>query len=253
MIITKSPREIALMHEAGKIIAICFEELKPLIRPGVTTLAISRRAEEIIHAHGAIPTFKGYGGFSGAICVSINDTLVHGIPSAKIVLKDGDIVSLDIGATYKGYVGDACRTYLCGNVKEEDRRLVEVTEQSFFEACKLIKPGVHLGDISHAIQVYCEAHGYSLPRDYTGHGVGLSLHEDPMIPNYGEAGVGPILKEGMTLAIEPMVAMGHYDTKTLGDGWTVKMRDGKNSSHYENTIAVTKDGYEILTMLKEDE
>lgn len=249
MIIIKSPREIQLMREAGRVVAKVFDVVGPKLHAGLSTKEIADMAEDVIRGEGAIPTFLGYGGFKGSICVSINDTLVHGIPNKHIILKDGDIVSLDVGATLHGYIGDACRTYCIGNVSEEAKRLVEVTEQSFFEAMKVIKPGVHLGDVSHAIQEYCEKHGYSLPEDYTGHGVGSSLHEDPYIPNVGKAGTGPILKEGMTLAIEPMVAQGRPETVTMRDGWTAKMKDGKLSSHYENSIVVTKDGYEILTAL----
>ena len=248
MIIIKSAREINLMREAGKVVAQVFKELEPMCVPGICTPESANKAEQIILAHGCIPTFKGYGGFPGAICVSINETLVHGIPSSKIILKEGDIVSLDVGATYQGYVADACRTFIVGIAPQAAIDLVETTKLSFFEAVKLIKPGVHLGDISAKIQEVNEAHGYSLPRDYTGHGVGAHLHEDPAIPNVGVKGFGPILKEGMCLAIEPMVAQGRPNTRTLGDEWTVKMKDGKLSAHYENTIAVTKDGYEILTM-----
>jgi methionyl aminopeptidase len=248
MIIVKSPREIELMRIAGKVIAKVFEEIKPFITPGVSTLEISKEAEKIILEAGCTPTFKGYGGFPGAICVSVNDTLVHGIPSNKIILKEGDIVSLDVGATYKGYCGDACRTYLVGTCDCETKKLVTTTEESFFEAMKYAKPGNKIGDISAAIQKYNEDRGYSLPREFTGHGTGRHLHEDPSIPNYGVAGTGVTLIPGMTLAIEPMVAMGSNKTRTLSDGWTVKMKDGKASAHYENTIVITEDGYEILTM-----
>lgn len=250
MIIVKSSREIELMREAGHVVALVFEALKPMMKAGVTTLELSNKAEEVIRNNNCIPTFKGYGGFPGAICVSVNDTLIHGIPSDKIILKDGDIVSLDVGATYLGYVGDAARTYIVGVAKEKDLRLVESTRESFYKAVELIRPGVRLGDISHAIQVHNEKNGYSLPRDYTGHGVGSHLHEDPSIPNYGPAGVGPRLEVGMCLAIEPMVGEGRHNTRVLGDDWTVKMRDGKMSAHYENTIVVTENGYEILTKLK---
>ena len=250
MIIVKSSREIELMREAGHVVALVFATLKPMIKAGVSTLELSQKAEEVIRSNNCIPTFLGYGGFPGAICVSVNDTLIHGIPSSKIILKDGDIVSLDVGATYQGYVGDATRTYIVGVAKEKDRRLVEVTRESFFKAVELIKPGVHLGDICHAIQEHNEKNGYSLPRDYTGHGVGSHLHEDPSIPNYGKAGTGPILMKGMCLAIEPMVGEGRKDTRVLGDDWTVKMKDGKMSAHYENSIAVTDSGYIILTKLK---
>lgn len=248
MIIVKSTREIELMRVACKVIAKVFNDIKPYIKPGISTLEISNIAEKIILDNDCTPTFKGYGGFQGAICVSVNETLVHGIPSSKIILREGDIVSLDVGATYKGYCGDACRTYLVGTVNSEAKRLVEETENSFFEAVKIIKPGATVGDISNAIQKYCESRGYSLPREYTGHGVGRHLHEDPSIPNVGNPRTGAILRAGMTLAIEPMVAMGRPDTRTLSDGWTVKMRDGKLSAHYENTVVVTEDGYEILTM-----
>lgn len=248
MIIVKSAREIELIRVACKVIAKVFEDIKPFIKPGVSTLEISNIAEKIILDNGCTPTFKGYGGFPGAICVSVNETLVHGIPSSKIILREGDIVSLDVGATYKGYCGDACRTYLVGTVTAEAKRLVETTEQSFFEAMKVVKPGATIGDISNAIQKYCESKGYSLPREYTGHGTGRHLHEDPSIPNVGNPHSGAILREGMTLAIEPMVAQGRPETRTLSDEWTVKMRDGKLSAHYENTIVVTEDGYEILTM-----
>lgn len=247
MIIVKSPREIELMRYAGKVISKVFEYMETYIKPGLSTLQIANEAEKIITDAGCIPTFKGYGGFPGAICVSVNETLVHGIPSEKIILKEGDIVSLDVGATYKGYCCDACRTYPVGIISSEARRLIDTTQESFFEAMKYAKAGNHLGDICYAIQKYNEDRGYSLPREYTGHGTGRHLHEDPTIPNYGIAGTGIILREGMTLAVEPMVAQGSNKTRTLSDGWTVKMKDGKLSAHYENTFVITEDGYEILT------
>ena len=247
MIIIKSPREIKLMAQAGHIVASVFEVIEKEIRPGLTTQDVADICEKVIRDAGAYPTFLNYAGFKGAVCVSINDELVHGIPSSHRVIKDGDIVSVDVGATLNGYVGDACRTYCVGHCSENAKRLVKVTEESFFEGVKYAKPGNHLGDISHAIQMYCESHGYSLPREYTGHGIGSHLHEDPYIPNYGSAGTGPVLKEGMCLAIEPMVAEGHYAVRVQKDGWTARMKDGKLSSHYENTIVITKDGYEILT------
>jgi len=250
MIIVKSPREIALMREAGHIVASVFEALRPRCVPGVTTKEPDALAEEVIRSMGATPSFKGYGGFPGSVCISVNDTLIHGIPG-KYVLKSGDIVSLDVGANYKGYHGDACRTYPVGLISPQAEALVRVTEESFWEAMKVIRPGVNLSDIGHAVQSYCEAHGYSLPRDYTGHGVGAQLHEDPPIPNYGAPGHGPLLKAGMCLAIEPMVNQGRRDTRVLSDGWTVKTADGKLSAHYENTIVVTETGYEVLTQLKE--
>jgi methionyl aminopeptidase len=249
MIITKSPREIALMREAGRVVAKVFDEVGEHLHSGMSTKEVADLAERVIRREGATPTFKGYGGFPGAICVSVNDTLIHGIPSKKIILKDGDIVSLDVGATLHGYVGDACRTYLIGHVDDETKRLVEVTKQSFYEGMKVVKPGARVGDISNAIQTYVESMGYTLTKDYTGHGVGTHLHEDPYVPNVGTAGTGPLLREGMVIAVEPMVNMGKVDLVVLDDGWTVKTKDGKNSAHYENTIVVTKDGYEILTAL----
>lgn len=247
MIVIKSPREIELMRKAGSIVAEVFKTLKPMIKPGVSTLELADAAERVITSRGATPTFKGYNGFPGAICISVNDTLIHGIPSKKIILRDGDIVSLDVGATYQGYSGDACRTYPVGICKENALRLVRVTEESFYEAIKVLKDGTPLGDISATIQEYNEKHGYSLPRDYTGHGIGTHLHEDPAIPNYGRKGTGPILRAGMCLAIEPMVAEGKHQTRVLNDDWTVKMKDGKLSAHYENTVVVTMDGCEVLT------
>lgn len=251
MIIIKSPREIELMRKAGEVVGKVFVALEGNIKPGMSTLDVASIAEKVIRDNGAYPTFLNYSGFPGAVCVSVNDELVHGIPSKKRILRDGDIVSVDVGATLNGYVGDACRTYPVGICRENALRLIEVTKQSFFEGCKYVRPGAHLGDVSHAIQKYCEDHGYSLPREYTGHGVGSHLHEDPYIPNYGVAGSGPILKEGMCLAIEPMVNEGHFALRIMKDGWTAKTRDGKLSCHYENSIVVTKDGYEILTMAKE--
>lgn len=247
MIVIKSQREIELMRVAGSIVAEVFKTLKPMIKPGVSTYELAEAAEKVILSRGAIPTFKGYNGFPGTICISVNDTLIHGIPSKKIILRDGDIVSLDVGATYQGYCGDACRTYPVGICKESALRLIKVTEESFFEAIKLVKHGALLGDISATIQEYNEKHGYSIPRDYTGHGIGRHLHEDPQIPNYGKRGNGPVLQKGMCLAIEPMVAEGKHHTRVLNDDWTVKMKDGKLGAHYENTIVVTETGCEILT------
>ncbi|MFA5421466.1 MAG: type I methionyl aminopeptidase [Bacilli bacterium] len=251
MIIVKSPREIVLMREAGQVVAKVFERLEAIIRPGLSTQLLADEAEKVIRSHHATPTFLGYNGFKGAICVSVNDTLVHGIPDKHHILKEGDIVSCDVGATLRGYCGDATRTYPVGRVNAEAARLLRVTEESFFKAIALIKPGIHLGDISHAIQKHNEDNGYSLPREYTGHGIGQQLHEDPYIPNTGEPNTGPVLKEGMCLAIEPMVAQGRPEVVVLNDGWTVKMKDGRLCSHYENTVVVTSTGCEILTMLKQ--
>ncbi len=248
MIYAKSTREIALMKKAGECVADVFETLRKALRNGITTLELDELANEVMIKHGCTSGSKGYYDYPGYICISVNDTLIHGIPSSKIVLHDGDIVSLDVVAVYKGYYADACRTYPVGVVSERAQRLMDVTKQSFFEAVKLVKPGVRLGDICATIQKFNEDHGYSLARDYTGHGIGTHMHEDPVIPNYGKPGTGPILGEGMCLCIEPMVLEGKKETRTLGDGWTVKSRDGKLTCHYENTVVVTKDGYEIITM-----
>lgn len=248
MIIVKSPREIELMREAGRIVALAHEKMAEVIKPGITTKELDTMAEKIIADNGATPSFKGYGGFPAAVCASVNQQLIHGFPNNK-PLKDGDLVSIDVGACYHGYHGDSAWTYAVGNVSEETKQLMDVTKQSLYNALAIVKPGIHLSDISHTIQEYVESYGYSVPIEFTGHGVGSSLHEDPPIPNYGKPGRGPILKEGMCLAIEPMVQMGTRHVKTLSDGWTVESIDQKNTAHYEHTIVVTADGYEILTKL----
>lgn len=248
MIIVKSPREIALMKRAGETVGLVFKTLEKEIRAGMSTLDIDTIVEKVMRDSDCIPAEKGYHGFPGSACVSVNETLIHGIPSNKIILREGDIVSVDIVATYQGYSADGCRTFAVGTITERAARLMEVTKQSFFEGVKLIAPGVHLGDVSEAIQKYNESHGYNVARDFTGHGIGAHMHEDPVIPNYGKAGTGPILQKGMTLAIEPMVLEGRKDTRVLGDGWTVKSKDGKLTAHYENTVVVTDEGYEIITM-----
>lgn len=249
-IIIKSPREIALIRKAGSIIADLFDYLKVHTRAGISTKELDKLAESFIRSHGGIPTCKGYEGFPGAICISVNDTLLHGIPSKSIILKDGDIVSYDVCVTYEGYIADACRTFPVGEVTSEAKRLMETTKRCFFEAVKLIKPGVHLGDISQKIYETGTSEGYTLTRDYGGHGVGREMHEDPFVLNYGEKGTGVILKKGMVIAVEPMLNEGKVELYTLDDGWTVKTLDGKLSCHYENTIAITDDGYEILTLEK---
>lgn len=249
-IIIKSPREIALIKKAGSILADTFDYLKVHTRAGISTKELDKLAESFIRSHGGIPTCKGYEGFPGAICISVNDTLLHGIPSKSIILKDGDIVSYDICVTYEGYIADACRTFPVGDISSEAKRLLDTTKKCFFEAVKLVKPGVHLGDISQKIYETGTSEGYTLTRDYGGHGVGREMHEDPFVLNYGEKGTGPILKKGMVIAIEPMLNEGKVELYTLDDGWTVKTLDGKLSCHYENTIAITDDGYEILTLEK---
>ena len=248
MISCKSPREIALMKEAGKIVMLVFERMKSLCVPGISTLKLDIEALKVMKENGAESGSKGYEGYPGAICISVNDTLLHGIPSEKIILHEGDIVSFDVVVKKNGYYADATRTYAVGRVSENAQRLMEVTEASFFEALKVVKSGVRVGDISSAIQLFVESHGYSLPVEFTGHGIGHQMHEDPNVPNTGKAGSGPMLREGVCIAIEPMVAEGKKDIYILKDGWTVKMRDKKLSCHYENTVAVTKDGYELITM-----
>ncbi|WP_223703206.1 type I methionyl aminopeptidase [Sutcliffiella deserti] len=246
MIICKTPRELEIMREAGKIVALTHQELKKHIVPGVTTKQLDDIAERFIRKHDAIPSFKGYNGFRGSICASVNEELVHGIPGER-VLKDGDIISIDIGAKYNGYHGDSAWTYAVGNISDETKRLLEVTEQSLYEGIKEIKPGARLSDVSHAIQTYAEAHDFSIVREYVGHGIGQDLHEDPQIPHYGPPNKGPRLKPGMVLAIEPMVNAGTRYVKTLADDWTVVTVDGKMCAHFEHTIAITETGYEILT------
>ena len=251
-IIIKSPREIELMRKAGALTAKVFETVGPLVQPGVTTKYLAKMAKKVIEDAGGICIEEGYGGFPGEICTSVNNVLVHGVPSETKVLKDGDIVSLDVVSLLNGYMGDACRTYPVGICGKETLRLIEVTEQCFWNGVSLIKEGVHLGDVQEAIQKTAESNGYSVVREYTGHGIGHEMHEDPYIPNYGKAGTGPILKAGMTLAIEPMVMAGKPAIRVLGDGWSAVSKDGKLNAHYENTVLVTKDGYEVLTLHSEN-
>lgn len=248
MIIIKSQRELELMRKAGKITALALEEIAKHIKPGITTLELNKIAEEFILSHNAIPTFKGYQGFPAAICTSVNEEVVHGIPGLK-TLKDGDIISVDVGAEFEGYNGDAARTFPVGNVKSDAMHLIEVTKQSFFEGIVYAKPGYRLSDISNAVQRYVESYNFSVVRDYVGHGIGQKMHEDPQIPNFGPPGKGPRLRQGMTLAIEPMVNMGGYEVYTLENNWTVVTKDGSLSAHYENTIAITDGEPEILTMI----
>ena len=252
MITIKSEREVALMKKAGHILASVFEVLEPVCKPGITTKHLSDVAEKVIRNAGGIPEEKGYYGFPAAICASVNEQVVHGIPSNR-KLKDGDIISVDIVVSYQGYMADACRTFAVGHISDRAKRLVEVTKECFFEAMKFAKPGCHIGDLSHAIQEHAEANGYSVSRDYTGHGLGREMHEDPMIPNYGNAGRGPVLKEGMTIAVEPIIMEGRHETLTLPDDWTAVTIDGKLAAHYENSLVITKDGYEIITKLQEGE
>lgn len=245
----KSEREIELMREAGRILAITHEELGKAIKPGMSTLDIDRLGEEIIRSYGCIPSFLNYQGYPASICVSVNDEVVHGIPHKDHIIDEGDIVSLDAGVIYKGYHSDAARTHAVGEISKEAQRLIDVTRESFFEGLKFAKEGNHLFDISRAIQKHVEANGFSVVRDLVGHGIGMNLHEAPEIPNFAGRRKGMKLKAGMTLAIEPMVNIGHYDVCWLDDDWTVVTEDGSLSAHYENTVLITEDGYEILSLI----
>lgn len=246
MIICKSEAELALMREAGRIVAETHRLIARNIRPGITTAELDSIAEEFIRSRGAVPSFKGYNGFPASICASVNDELVHGIPGPR-VLKDGDIISVDIGAIYKGYHGDSAWTYPVGDISDEAKRLLEVTEQALYKGIAEAKPDARLYTISHAIQKHVEAAGFSIVREYVGHGIGTDMHEEPQIPNYGLPGRGPRLKPGMVLAIEPMVNAGERYVKTLDDGWTVVTVDGKICAHFEHTVAITPEGCEIFT------
>ena len=249
MIIIKNNKEIDLMRSAGKIVAERLLLVEEKVRPGITTAEIDRIAEEFITKHGAKPSFKGLYGFPASLCISVNEQVVHGIPGGY-VLKDGDIISVDCGAHINGFHGDAARTFGVGNISEEAKKLINVTRESFFRGIEYAKVGNRLTDISHGIQSYVEASGFSVVRDFVGHGIGRVVHEDPEVPNYGQPGRGPKLVEGMALAIEPMVNVGSYKVKTLKDNWTVVTSDGSLSAHYENTIVILPDGPEILTLIK---
>lgn len=248
MVIVKSARELDLMREAGRVLGLVFKTLEEEIKPGISTSDIDAIVEKVMLDNDCIPAEKGYYGYPASACVSVNDTLIHGIPSKKEIIREGDIVSVDIVSQFKGYMADACRTYKVGTVSERAERITRVTKEAFFKALELVRPGAYVGDISHCIQEYVESHGYNVARDYTGHGIGKSMHEDPSVPNYGKEGVGTKLEPGMTICIEPMVLEGRKDTRVLPDGWTVKSRDGKLTAHYENTVIVTENGYEIITM-----
>ena len=244
----KSNKEIELMREAGKILAITHEELEKALRPGMSTWDINKIGEEVIRSYGCIPSFLNYNGYPASICVSVNNEVVHGIPSKKNFIKEGDIVSLDAGVIYKGYQSDAARTHGVGQISPEAEKLIRVTKESFFEGIKVINEGVHLNEVSKAIQAYAEGHGFSVVRDLVGHGIGTHLHEDPQIPNFAQKRRGPRLQAGMTLAIEPMINAGKYHVNWLDDDWTVVTADGSLSAHYENTVLVTKEGCELLSV-----
>jgi len=245
----KSEREIQLMRESCKILAKVHEELGQAIRPGITTHEIDVLAEKLIRGYGCIPNFLNYNGYPASVCVSVNEEVVHGVPSKKRMLKDGDIVSLDCGCIYKGYHSDAARTYAVGNISKEVQQLLDVTKQAFFEGIKMAKAGNHLYDISNAIDDYVSQYGYGIVKDLVGHGIGTALHEDPQIPNFRQKRKGLLLQPGMTLAIEPMINMGTWEVEWLDDDWTVVSRDGLPSAHYENTILITDGEPEILTII----
>lgn len=246
----KSKHEIELMREAGRILANVHDELAKIIRPGITTYEIDKKGYEVIKSFDCIPSFLNYNGYPASICVSINDEVVHGIPSKKRIIRDGDIVSLDAGVIYKGFHSDAARTLAVGEISEEAKRLIEVTKQSFFEGIKFAKAGNHLHDISAAIEDYVTAHGYTVVQDLVGHGIGKALHEEPQIPNFRQKRRGIKLVPGMTLAIEPMVNQGRCDVAWLEDDWTVVTADGSLSAHYENTILITEGEPELLSYNK---
>lgn len=247
MIKIKSDEEIKLIRKACEITKLTLEMLEKEVKPGVTTKHLDTLAYNFILQNGCKPAFKGLYGFPGTICASVNEEVVHGIPSDR-VLKEGDIISIDTGAVYKGYYGDAARTFPVGKIDNDKKKLIDVTEKSFFEGIKNIKAGSFVGDISSAVQKYAEKHGYSIVRELTGHGVGKELHEDPSIPNYGVQGAGARLNKNVVIAVEPMVNMGNRNVVFMPDGWTCKTLDGKPSSHYENTILITENGVEILTL-----
>lgn len=246
----KSAREIELMTEAGRILAIVHDELEKALRPGMTTKEIDKIGEEVIRSYGCIPSFLNYNGYPASVCVSVNEEVVHGIPSHKRIIKEGDVVSLDAGVIYKGYHSDAARTHAVGEISKTAADLIKVTEECFFEGIKYAKEGNYLFEISAAIGRYANARGYGVVRDLCGHGIGSHLHEAPEIPNYEMNRRGPRLKAGMTLAIEPMINVGTWEVDWLDDDWTVVTRDGSLSAHYENTVLITENGPVLLTLSK---
>ncbi len=244
----KSEREIELMRESCRLLAIVHKEMEEAIRPGMTTMDIDSIGDSVIRKLGCIPNFKNYNGYPASVCVSVNDEVVHGIPSKKRILQEGDIVSLDAGLIYKGYHSDAARTHAVGEISPQARKLMDVTKQSFFEGIKMAKAGNHLYDISNAIDAFIKPYGYGIVRDLVGHGIGTQLHEDPQIPNFAQKRRGMKLRAGMTLAIEPMINIGRADVVWLDDDWTVVTEDGSLSAHYENTVLITDGEPEILTL-----
>ena len=247
MIIIKNSEQLSLMKKAGIITAEALLVAREMIKPGISTKEIDAKIRHFIERCDAVPSFLGYGGFPASACISVNEQVIHGIPSEKVILQEGDIVKIDVGARYRGYNGDSARTYPVGKVSEEALRLISVTEKSFWEAMKFAKAGCRIGDIGYAVESFVISNGFSVVRDYVGHGVGANLHEEPEVPNFGRAGRGTRLYAGMTLAIEPMVNQGTADVRVKRDGWTVVTAAGKLSAHYENSIIVTNDAPEILT------
>lgn len=246
MITIKSKEEIELMRKAGYLVSLTHQYLKPFIKAGITTKELDTLAERFIKEHDGIPTCKGYEGYPATLCVSVNDEVVHGIPG-KRKLKNGDIVSIDMVIGYHGYQGDAAWTYAVGDISEEKKYLMEHTEKALYEGIKQVKPGNHIGDISHAVETYATKYNLGVVKELVGHGIGTEMHEDPDVPNYGKAGTGPKLKPGMVICIEPMLNLGSAAVGILDDDWTIVTEDGNPAAHYEHTILVTKDGYEILT------
>lgn len=247
MIVLKTSRELAIMREAGRISAMALKVAGEAVEPGVSTWEIDRVARKYIESQGAVPSFLGYGGFPASACISVNNVVIHGIPSKRQIIKAGDIVSIDIGAMFEGFHGDNAYTFACGEISAEAQRLLDATRESLYEGIKQATAGNRLGDIGSAVQRYVEARGYSVVRDFVGHGVGAKLHEDPSVPNYGTPGRGVRLLPGMTIAIEPMVNQGRHEVQVQKDGWTTVTRDGKLSAHFEHTVAITPDGPVILT------
>jgi methionyl aminopeptidase len=248
MIILKTPREIAIMREGNRILALLFEHLSPLIQPGISTAELDKEAEYFIQSQNALPAFKGYRGYPCTLCTSVNDEVIHGIPGHR-TLKSGDIISIDVGALYQGFFSDAARTFAVDTVSKKARNLMDVTEKSLYEGISQAVPGNHLYDISASIQKVVESAGYSVVREFVGHGIGKTLHEDPQLPNFGRKGTGVVLQEGMTLAIEPMVNEGSWKVNILKDGWTAVTADGSLSAHFEHSIAITSNGPIILSTL----
>ena len=247
MIIIKNSEQLALMKKAGRITAEALLIARDAIRPGISTKEIDRKIHDFIVKCDAIPSFLGYGGFAGSACISINDEVIHGIPSDRVILSEGDIVKIDVGARYRGYNGDSARTYPVGKVSDEALRLISVTERSFYEAMKYAKAGCRVGDLGFAVENFVISNGFSVVRDFVGHGVGAQLHEEPEVPNFGRAGRGARLYAGMTLAVEPMVNAGTHEVRVKNDGWTVVTLDGRLSAHYENSIAITESDPIVLT------